>query len=157
MVNVSSLAVDFPMPYMSGYNVVKAGLAAFSESLMMEVAGTGVVVIDFRPGDYRTNFNQTMQERSASDISPSTPQTDRLRRSLAVIDANLQAAPPPGARRATCAGLFYATAAARSVRDVLPGAARAAAGAPDSAWPAPCCNGPVFRMFLTCHAFAYWY
>lgn len=100
MVNVSSLAVDFPMPYMSGYNVVKAGLAAFSESLMMEVAGTGVVVIDFRPGDYRTNFNQTMQERSASDISPSTPQTDRLRRSLAVIDANLQAAPPPG--RAAC-------------------------------------------------------
>jgi hypothetical protein len=31
---------------------------------MIEVAGTGVIVIDFRPGDYRTGFNQTMQATS---------------------------------------------------------------------------------------------
>ena len=60
LVNVSSLAVEFPLPFMSGYNTVKAGLSAFSESLMVEVAGTGVIVIDFRPGDYRTGFNQVM-------------------------------------------------------------------------------------------------
>ena len=95
MVNVSSLAVDFPLPFMSGYNVVKAGLAAFSESLMIEVAGTGVIVIDFRPGDYRTNFNQKMQANSGTHLSPAAPPADRLRRAWNVLETNLQAAPPP--------------------------------------------------------------
>jgi short-subunit dehydrogenase len=57
IVNVTSLAVEFPIPLMSGYNSAKAALAAFSESLLIETAGTGVTVIDFRPGDYRTDFN----------------------------------------------------------------------------------------------------
>jgi short-subunit dehydrogenase len=61
LVNVSSLAVEFPLPFMSGYNMAKAGLSALSESLIFETRGTGVTVIDFRPGDYRTSFNQAMQ------------------------------------------------------------------------------------------------
>ncbi len=60
LVNVSSLAVEFPLPFMSGYNMAKAGLSALSESLIFEMRGTGVTVIDFRPGDYRTAFNQAM-------------------------------------------------------------------------------------------------
>lgn len=56
LVNISSLAAEFPLPYQSAYNVVKSGLSALSESLMFETAGTGVIVIDFRPGDYRTDF-----------------------------------------------------------------------------------------------------
>jgi len=95
LVNVSSLAVEFPLPFMSGYNVVKSGLAAFSESLMMEVAGTGVIVIDFRPGDYRTNFNQTMQTASEQCSSPDQARADRRRRAWSVLDANLRAAPLP--------------------------------------------------------------
>ncbi len=50
LVHVSSLAAEFPLPYMSGYNVVKAGLSALSESLMFESRGSAVRVIDFRPG-----------------------------------------------------------------------------------------------------------
>ncbi len=60
IVNVSSVAVDFPLPHLSGYNVAKAGLSAFSESLIFETRGTEVMVVDFRPGDYRTAFNQSM-------------------------------------------------------------------------------------------------
>ncbi|MBI2513746.1 MAG: SDR family NAD(P)-dependent oxidoreductase [Opitutae bacterium] len=56
LVNISSLAAEFPMPYQATYNVVKSGLSALNESLMFETAGTGVIVIDFRPGDYRTDF-----------------------------------------------------------------------------------------------------
>lgn len=56
LVNISSLAAEFPMPYQATYNVVKSGLSALNESLMFETEGTGVVVIDFRPGDYRTDF-----------------------------------------------------------------------------------------------------
>jgi NAD(P)-dependent dehydrogenase (short-subunit alcohol dehydrogenase family) len=95
LVNVSSLAAEFPLPFMSGYNVVKSGLAAFSESLMIEVAGTGIIVIDFRPGDYRTGFNQTMQTISEKHLPAGTVPADRRQRAWTVLDANLRGAPPP--------------------------------------------------------------
>jgi NAD(P)-dependent dehydrogenase (short-subunit alcohol dehydrogenase family) len=44
------------LPFQSAYNMTKAGLTALSESLMLETANTGVVVLDIRPGDYRTDF-----------------------------------------------------------------------------------------------------
>ena len=56
LVNISSIAAEFPLPYQATYNMTKAGLSALSESLLYETRGTGVVVIDFRPGDYRTDF-----------------------------------------------------------------------------------------------------
>jgi short-subunit dehydrogenase len=86
LVNVSSLAVLFPLPFMSGYNVCKAGLSALSESLIAESRGSGVTVIDFRPGDYRTAFNERMRPRFTA------AQTERAWRTL---DANLRSAPPP--------------------------------------------------------------
>jgi len=67
LVNVSSLAVEFPIPYMSGYNVAKAGLSAWSESLGYELAGTDVAVIDLRPGDFCTDFNRAANR--AGDVA----------------------------------------------------------------------------------------
>lgn len=69
LVNVSSLAAEFPLPFQSAYNVTKAGLTALSESLMVECAGTGVIVIDLRPGDYRTDFEGSMR-RPPGPVSP---------------------------------------------------------------------------------------
>jgi short-subunit dehydrogenase len=88
LVNVSSLAAEFPLPFMTGYNVAKAGLSAFSESLIFETEGTGVSVIDFRPGDYRTPFNQAMHRLSAE---PNKMEICAWRR----LEANLLAAPSP--------------------------------------------------------------
>ena len=68
IVNVSSLVVNFPLPYMSAYNTAKAGLSALSESLIFETRGTGVTIIDFRPGDYRTDFNNAI--KSGSGVPP---------------------------------------------------------------------------------------
>jgi uncharacterized protein len=93
LVNVASLAVEFPLPYMSGYNVVKAGLAALSESLLIETAGTEITVIDFRPGDYRTDFNRAMLQAS-NCASPTTGDAAHLTRVWATLEANLEAAPP---------------------------------------------------------------
>jgi short-subunit dehydrogenase len=86
LVNVSSIAADFPLPYMSGYNVAKAGLSALSESLMFETRGSGVRVIDFRPGDYRTDFNQAMHKDTLNK---------RTQRAWECLEANLASAPEP--------------------------------------------------------------
>jgi short-subunit dehydrogenase len=61
LVNISSIAGEFGLPYQAVYNSVKAGLSALNESLMYEVKGTGVIVIDFRPGDYRTDFEGSVR------------------------------------------------------------------------------------------------
>ena len=65
LVNISSLAAEFPMPYQSAYNMVKSGLSALNESLMLETADTGVIIIDFRPGDYRTDFEGSVRRPAA--------------------------------------------------------------------------------------------
>lgn len=89
IVNVTSMAVEFPIPYMAGYNMVKAGLAALSESLMLETVGTGITIVDFRPGDYRTEFN-----RSMFDVPPvSSP--ERVQRVARRLEATMAAAPVP--------------------------------------------------------------
>jgi short-subunit dehydrogenase len=56
IINVSSLAAEFPLPCMAAYNAAKAGLSALSKSLMEQARGTGLAVIDFRPGDFRSGF-----------------------------------------------------------------------------------------------------
>jgi len=61
LVNVSSLAVDFPIPYMSGYNAAKAGLAAFSESIMLENVSRRHSLLEFRIGDLDTGFSARMR------------------------------------------------------------------------------------------------
>nr|WP_246459604.1 SDR family NAD(P)-dependent oxidoreductase [Puniceicoccus vermicola] len=63
VVNVSSLSVEFPLPFLHGYNAVKAGLSGFSRSLAIEFPG-GVgqpFVLDLRPGDFRTGFNDAVR------------------------------------------------------------------------------------------------
>lgn len=66
IVNISSLAAEFPLPYMSMYNAGKSGLSGFSRSLMIEAVGTGVAVIDFQPGDFRTRFNESVNRDGES-------------------------------------------------------------------------------------------
>lgn len=60
LVNISSLAAEFPLPFQSAYNMAKAGLTALNESLMIETAGTPIVILDVRPGDYRTDFQSSV-------------------------------------------------------------------------------------------------
>jgi short-subunit dehydrogenase len=88
LVNISSLAAEFPLPFQSAYNVTKAGLSALSESLMIETAGTGVIVLDVRPGDYRTAFDGSVR-RPQSNPSP------RMIRAWAAFGRMMRSGPPP--------------------------------------------------------------
>ncbi|HKI60047.1 MAG TPA: SDR family NAD(P)-dependent oxidoreductase [Mariprofundaceae bacterium] len=55
IVNVSSLAGEIPLPYMSTYAAAKAGLTCWSEALRAEVAGK-VTVVTLVPGPSPTGF-----------------------------------------------------------------------------------------------------
>jgi short-subunit dehydrogenase len=88
LVNISSLAAEFPLPFQSAYNIAKAGLTALNESLLLETAGTGVVIIDFRPGDYRTDFEASVLRPVASDVP-------RQARAWAAFAGMMQSGPAP--------------------------------------------------------------
>jgi short-subunit dehydrogenase len=88
VVNISSLAVEFPLPFQSAYNIAKAGLTALNESLMVETAGSGVVVIDFRPGDYRTDFEGSVRR-------PQTTPAVRMNRAWAAFENMMRSGPAP--------------------------------------------------------------
>jgi len=88
LVNVSSLAAEFPLPFQSAYNMTKAGLTALSESLMVELAGTGVVLLDVRPGDYRTDFEGAVR-RTPSASTPS------MQRAWAAFECMMRTGPRP--------------------------------------------------------------
>jgi NAD(P)-dependent dehydrogenase (short-subunit alcohol dehydrogenase family) len=91
IVNVTSLAVELPIPFLDAYNTAKAGLAAFTATLRDEAEGGPVVVVDFRPGDFRTNFTTAMRSRqSAPAVAPS-----RESRVWARLEALTATAPPP--------------------------------------------------------------
>ncbi len=57
LVNVSSLAAEFPLPFLTPYSLSKAALSAVTEGLQMELAGSGIRLVDLRPGDFRTSFH----------------------------------------------------------------------------------------------------
>ena len=88
LVNISSLAAEFPLPFQSAYNVAKAGLSALNESLMIEVAGTGVIVLDLRPGDYRTDFEGSVRR-------PQSTPTPRMGRAWTAFEAMMKSGPEP--------------------------------------------------------------
>ncbi len=57
IVNISSLATLYPLPYMPIYNAGKAALSSFTQSMLLEYTQFPKW-IDFRLGDIRTSFNQ---------------------------------------------------------------------------------------------------
>lgn len=64
LVQVSSLAVELPIPAMPYYNAAKAALSAFTQSLLLD-GELPFQLIDFRPGDFNTGFMQSDAVRNS--------------------------------------------------------------------------------------------
>jgi short-subunit dehydrogenase len=93
LVNISSIAGEFGMPYQAVYNTTKAGLSALNESLMYELKGTGVIIIDFRPGDFRTDFEGSVRRPAQSGADPA--QAARMDRVWRSFTGMMQSGPAP--------------------------------------------------------------
>jgi short-subunit dehydrogenase len=93
LVNISSIAGEFGMPYQAAYNATKAGLSALNESLMYEVKDTGVIVVDFRPGDFRTDFEGSVRRPDQTGLD--ARQAGRMARAWQSFTVMMQSGPAP--------------------------------------------------------------
>lgn len=92
LINISSLAGEFPVPFMTPYSLAKAALSALSEALALELAHTGIRVIDVRPGDYATQFQSSTRRVGAALAGAYAPGLERVWNTTA---HNMAAAPDP--------------------------------------------------------------
>lgn len=58
IVNISSLAGLFGLPYQSMYSASKYAIEGYSQSLRMELRNTGIKVSIINPGDFKSDFSQ---------------------------------------------------------------------------------------------------
>ena len=70
IVNISSLATLYPLPFMPLYNAGKSALSSFTQSMMLEYSGS-LKWIDFRLGDIRTSFNESAPKQTEKSQSES--------------------------------------------------------------------------------------
>ncbi len=56
IINISSVAANFGLPYRSFYSASKAALERYGEALGAEVARFGINVVAVEPGEFRTNI-----------------------------------------------------------------------------------------------------
>jgi NAD(P)-dependent dehydrogenase (short-subunit alcohol dehydrogenase family) len=89
IINVTSLAARFPIPFLGGYSAAKAALSSFSASLALELAGSGVRIVDLQPGDIRTDFDGAMRRIEPGDYAAATA------RVAEVLARACREAPPP--------------------------------------------------------------
>ncbi len=81
IINTSSLAAYFGIPFQGHYSSSKAAVYNMTESLRHELYSLGIQVCTIDPGDINTSFNA----RSASEIANDTPDMldlERLKRSI---------------------------------------------------------------------------
>ncbi len=87
IINVSSLAGEAPLPYMSTYSAAKAGLTAWSEAIREELRGR-MRVVTLAPGPSPTGFRDVSgMPESGHGAFFRAPSETVIRAALAALDA----------------------------------------------------------------------
>jgi NAD(P)-dependent dehydrogenase (short-subunit alcohol dehydrogenase family) len=90
IINVTSLASRFPVPFMAAYNSAKAALAAFTMSIQLELGNSRVHIVDLQPADISTEFNQSVIKTTKSDRYDT-----KIAKTWETVECNIKKAPGP--------------------------------------------------------------
>lgn len=82
IVNISSVAAVFPIPFQAFYSASKAAVNGYSMALANEVSPFGITVIAVQPGDIRTGFTASRAKSAVGD----DVYNGRISRSVAVME-----------------------------------------------------------------------
>ncbi len=108
IINITSVAANFGLPYRAFYSASKAALERYGEALAIEEERFGITVVNVQPGEFRTPIaeGRLRPERISPEHEPGYARAMRSWAgacTTAVIPTNWRAWPPP--RRASlCSG-----------------------------------------------------
>lgn len=86
IVNVTSLAARFPVPFNAGYSAAKAALSSATECLRLELVGTGIRLVDLQPGDVATPMLRRTRELNTGVCAAYEPNLRHARDAEATKD-----------------------------------------------------------------------
>lgn len=91
ILNITSLAVRFPIPFMGPYGAAKSALSAATQALRLEWGNQSPFIVEIQPGDINTPFHEAMQ------IAPPTenPLAKPCRTAYLRIEQEMKSAPSP--------------------------------------------------------------
>lgn len=92
LVNVSSLAGELPIPFLTPYSLCKAALSVMTEGLTLELAHTGIRLVDVRPGNFATQFHPSTRRIGDALAGAYAP---NLERAWQAIGQDMSHAPDP--------------------------------------------------------------
>ena len=90
IINVTSLAERLPVPFMAAYNAAKAAMAAFTMSIQLELAQSGIRIVDLQPADICTGFNKAITKADHDKLYSA-----KIANTWEIVDRNLENAPKP--------------------------------------------------------------
>ena len=88
IVNISSLATLYPLPFMPLYNAGKAALSSFTQTMMLEY-DNHPIFFDFRLGDISSEFNNAQSKQKKINW------TEKMKRAWIQIEKQLIHSPSP--------------------------------------------------------------
>lgn len=85
IITITSVMAILQLPYQGFYSAAKAALLSISESLSMELSGSGIQCCSILPGDVRTGFTSARKLNKAAE-NPSSAYKESMERNLKKIE-----------------------------------------------------------------------
>ena len=85
IITITSVMAILQLPFQGFYSSAKAALLSLSQSLSMELKGTGIQCCSILPGDVATGFTQARRKNQCAE-DPASPYKDAMEKNLAKIE-----------------------------------------------------------------------